>query len=90
MNKHPITQRGADKLREEMRRLKSQDRPRVVKAIAEGDVRFSIELTADSTTSGPVSETESSPLPKDETKRHRFPRAPQVDRRDDQDRRPPA
>ena len=50
MNKHPITQRGADKLREEMRRLKSTDRPRIVKAIAEarahGDLRENAEYHA--------------------------------------------
>lgn len=50
MNKHPITQRGADKLREEMRRLKSTERPRIVKAIAEarahGDLRENAEYHA--------------------------------------------
>jgi transcription elongation factor GreA len=48
--KHPITQRGAENLREEMRRLKSLERPRVVKAIAEarahGDLRENAEYHA--------------------------------------------
>lgn len=50
MNKHPITQRGADKLREEVRRLKSQDRPRIVRAIADarahGDLKENAEYHA--------------------------------------------
>ena len=50
MNKHPITERGAEKLRDEMRRLKSKDRPRVVNAIAEarahGDLRENAEYHA--------------------------------------------
>lgn len=50
MNKHPITQRGAEQLREEMRQLKSKDRPRVVRAIAEarehGDLRENAEYHA--------------------------------------------
>lgn len=50
MNKHPITQRGADKLREEVRNLKSVDRPRVVTAIAEarahGDLKENAEYHA--------------------------------------------
>jgi len=50
VNKHPITQRGADKLREEMRRLKSQDRPRIVRAIADarahGDLKENAEYHA--------------------------------------------
>ncbi len=35
MSKVPITVRGAEKLREELRRLKLDDRPRIVAAIAE-------------------------------------------------------
>lgn len=50
MSKHPITQRGAEKLREEVRGLKSIDRPRVVKAIAEarahGDLKENAEYHA--------------------------------------------
>jgi len=50
VNKHPITQRGADKLREEVRRLKSQDRPRIVRAIADarahGDLKENAEYHA--------------------------------------------
>ena len=34
MSKVPLTAQGADALREELRRLKSEDRPRVVEAIA--------------------------------------------------------
>lgn len=50
MTKVPITIRGAEKLREELRRLKRQDRPRIVKAIAEarshGDLRENAEYHA--------------------------------------------
>lgn len=50
MNKVPLTIRGAEKLREELRRLKTQDRPRVVNAIAEarghGDLRENAEYHA--------------------------------------------
>ena len=50
MNKHPITQRGADKLRDEIRQLKSQERPRIVNAIAEarahGDLKENAEYHA--------------------------------------------
>lgn len=50
MSKVPITARGADKLREELRRLKSEDRPRVVRAIAEarahGDLKENAEYHA--------------------------------------------
>ena len=50
MNKYPITQGGADKLREEVRKLKSVDRPRVVTAIAEarahGDLKENAEYHA--------------------------------------------
>ncbi len=50
MNKHPMTQRGADALNEELSRLKSQDRPRVIKAIAEarehGDLKENAEYHA--------------------------------------------
>ena len=50
MNKHPITQRGADKLRAEMRHLKSKERPRIVQAIAEarahGDLKENAEYHA--------------------------------------------
>ncbi|MGI9344315.1 MAG: transcription elongation factor GreA [Gammaproteobacteria bacterium] len=50
MTKHPITQRGADQLREELKRLKSDDRPRIVTAIAEarahGDLKENAEYHA--------------------------------------------
>ena len=35
MNKVPMTVRGAELLREELKRLKSEDRPAVIKAISE-------------------------------------------------------
>ena len=47
MSKVPLTARGAERLREELKRLKSEDRPRVVNAIAEarahGDLRENAE-----------------------------------------------
>jgi transcription elongation factor GreA len=50
MNKVPMTVRGADLLREELRKLKSEDRPRVIKAIAEarahGDLKENAEYHA--------------------------------------------
>ena len=50
MNKVPTTVRGAEKLREEVWKLKSTDRPRIVKAIAEarahGDLRENAEYHA--------------------------------------------
>ncbi len=50
MTKHPLTARGARQLREELKRLKSEDRPRVVKAIAEarahGDLKENAEYHA--------------------------------------------
>ena len=50
MNKIPLTQRGVDKLREELKRLKSVDRPHIVKAIAEarahGDISENAEYHA--------------------------------------------
>jgi transcription elongation factor GreA len=50
VNKVPITVRGAEKLREEVWKLKSTDRPRIVKAIAEarahGDLRENAEYHA--------------------------------------------
>ncbi len=50
MNKVPITVRGAEKLREELRKLKFDDRPRIVKAIAEarahGDLKENAEYHA--------------------------------------------
>lgn len=50
MSKVPITARGADLLREELKKLKSVDRPRVVRAIAEarahGDLRENAEYHA--------------------------------------------
>ena len=50
MNKVPMTVRGAELLREELQRLKSVDRPRVIQAIAEarahGDLRENAEYHA--------------------------------------------
>ncbi|MGI9323431.1 MAG: transcription elongation factor GreA, partial [Pseudomonadales bacterium] len=47
MNKTPMTVEGADALRGELERLKSKERPRIVKAIAEareqGDLRENAE-----------------------------------------------
>ncbi|MBA3563163.1 MAG: transcription elongation factor GreA [Gammaproteobacteria bacterium] len=48
--KVPITARGAEQLREELKRLKTQDRPQVIRAIAEarahGDLRENAEYHA--------------------------------------------
>lgn len=50
MNKVPMTVRGAERLREELRKLKSEERPRIIKAIAEarahGDLRENAEYQA--------------------------------------------
>ena len=50
MNKVPMTVRGAELLREELRRLKSEDRPQVIQAIAEarahGDLKENAEYHA--------------------------------------------
>lgn len=50
MKKHPLTLRGAEQLRSELKRLKKEDRPRVVKAIAEarahGDLKENAEYHA--------------------------------------------
>lgn len=50
MNKVPMTSRGADLLREELKNLKSVDRPRVIEAIAEarahGDLKENAEYHA--------------------------------------------
>ena len=50
MRKMPITVRGAAMLREELRRLKAEDRPRVIQAIAEarghGDLKENAEYHA--------------------------------------------
>jgi transcription elongation factor GreA len=50
MSKTPLTVAGAEKLKEELRRLKSEDRPRVVNAIAEarahGDLKENAEYHA--------------------------------------------
>src|SRR5512135_18081 len=50
MKKVPMTVSGVEMLREELRRLKSQDRPRVIQAIAEarahGDLRENAEYHA--------------------------------------------
>ncbi len=50
MQKVPMTQRGAEKLREELERLKRVERPRVIQAIAEarahGDLKENAEYHA--------------------------------------------
>ena len=50
MNKSPMTQNGAQRLREELRRRKSADRPRITQAIAEaralGDLKENAEYHA--------------------------------------------
>lgn len=50
MSKTPLTSRGAEKLREELSRLKGQERPRVIQAIAEarehGDLKENAEYHA--------------------------------------------
>lgn len=50
MNQIPMTTRGADMLREELRRLKSEDRPRIIQAIADarehGDLKENAEYHA--------------------------------------------
>ena len=50
MNKVPMTVRGAELMREELKRLKSVDRPNIIKAIAEarahGDLRENAEYHA--------------------------------------------
>jgi transcription elongation factor GreA len=50
MSKVPLTIRGAERLREELQRLKSVDRPRVIAAIAEarahGDLKENAEYAA--------------------------------------------
>ncbi|MGH8193835.1 MAG: transcription elongation factor GreA [Woeseiaceae bacterium] len=50
MNKVPMTVRGAELLREELKKLKSEDRPRIITAIAEarahGDLKENAEYHA--------------------------------------------
>ena len=50
MKRSPMTARGAEQLRSELKRLKSEDRPRVIKAIAEarshGDLSENAEYHA--------------------------------------------
>lgn len=50
MNRTPLTQKGAERLREELARLKKVDRPQVIKAIAEarahGDLKENAEYHA--------------------------------------------
>lgn len=50
MAKTPLTVRGAERLRDELKRLKSEDRPRIIKAIAEarahGDLSENAEYHA--------------------------------------------
>jgi transcription elongation factor GreA len=50
MTRKPLTRNGADRLREDLRRLKSVDRPRVIQAIAEarahGDLSENAEYHA--------------------------------------------
>ncbi len=50
MSKVPLTARGAERLRDELKRLKSEERPRIVNAIAEarehGDLKENAEYHA--------------------------------------------
>ena len=50
MSKVPLTVRGAERLHEELKRLKGADRPRVIQAIAEarahGDLKENAEYAA--------------------------------------------
>ena len=50
MRRAPMTQKGADRLRAELERLKSQERPRIIQAIAEarahGDLKENAEYHA--------------------------------------------
>ncbi|MFA6302933.1 MAG: transcription elongation factor GreA [Legionella sp.] len=50
MSKHPMTAKGAEALREELQRLKSVERPRIVQAVAEarahGDLKENAEYHA--------------------------------------------
>ncbi len=50
MNKHPMTKEGADRLKEELRRLKQEERPKVSQEIAEarehGDLKENAEYHA--------------------------------------------
>lgn len=50
MNKHPMTKEGADRLKEELRRLKQEERPKVAQEIAEarehGDLKENAEYHA--------------------------------------------
>lgn len=50
MKRTPITQQGAHRLREELRRLKSEDRPTIIRAIADarghGDLSENAEFNA--------------------------------------------
>ena len=50
MKRYPMTLRGAEALRNELKRLKTEDRPRVIKAIAEarshGDLSENAEYHA--------------------------------------------
>ena len=44
MKRNPITLRGAEMLRAELKRLKSEDRPNIIKAIAEARRANALEL----------------------------------------------
>ncbi len=50
MTRHPLTRAGADRLREELSRLKKEDRPKIIAAIAEarahGDLKENAEYHA--------------------------------------------
>ena len=50
MNQIPMTERGAEQLRQELKRLKTEDRPRIVEAIADarehGDLKENAEYHA--------------------------------------------
>ena len=47
MKRSPMTAKGAERLRSELERLKSQDRPRVIAAIAEARAHGDLRENAD-------------------------------------------
>lgn len=66
MNRDPITQKGADLLKAELKRLKTEERPKIIEAVAEarehGDLKENAEYHAareqQSFTEGRISELE--------------------------------
>ena len=47
MNRHPLTKAGADRLREELSKLKKVDRPRIIAAIAEARAHDDLKENAE-------------------------------------------